>query len=235
VNVGIRVHKILGYGLTDVTHTDWDIADPRINPDSFWVTRSEPETTYFEFLTEKLSKVEGDRDFALELELHFHRDQEEDGTDSFTWKNAETGLPNVLIVRPIGHPRWYRFDDPLDYEEEYLRGSSMVHRVDLLESGPHPYEGLYMDAETGERLTNDGAVISWRRLLRKLPEDDSDKRMRLLDMLATAIGYESHDEAMRRVVPLVPEEVRRVCEWAGLFTSPTGWKDLRPMLYTYWA
>jgi hypothetical protein len=37
------------------------------------------------------------------------------------------------------------------------------------------------------------------------------------------------------VVPKVPEEIRDLAEFGQLFTHAGVWRQLRPVLYTYWS
>jgi hypothetical protein len=57
----------------------------------------------------------------------------------------------------------------------------------------------------------------------------------VLDSLAQAAGFDSHADATSNVVPVVPEEIRDLAAFAGLFTDDTIWRQLRPLLYAYWS
>ena len=47
-------------------------------------------------------------------------------------------------------------------------------------------------------------------------------------------GTADWDEALRRIVPNVPRDVRDLLDWSGLLTSPEAVGTLRPVLFTYW-
>ncbi|MFE0472420.1 hypothetical protein ACFW2V_12470 [Streptomyces sp. NPDC058947] len=63
------------------------------------------------------------------------------------------------------------------------------------------------------------------------------ERAAALDKVAPRLGLDvrNHAEAERFIVPLVPDAIRRVCEWGCLFTSSDVWRQLRPLVYTYHA
>lgn len=229
--MAIRIHKAIGYGLTDVRVKDYEIDDPRINAGSFLlaghVDHREDHLSYGRWLERR---ADGDKKLLLNIT------QELDSLDSAGAKDAyetvlhdaEYGLPGVLLVRPVGFSSWYRRDDQIDYEEEH-RGAGPGNRVTSTVGGIHPWSGLYMDTRTGERIKGN-LVNAWRQMVNGGSEDQE-----LLDGLAQGLGYKDHAEAERYVAPFVPREIRRLCEWGGLFTSPDVVLQLRPLLYIYWA
>ncbi|MBD3004868.1 hypothetical protein [Streptomyces sp. 5-10] len=230
--MGIRINKVLGYGLTDVrVEGQWRIADPRVNSNSHLLTHVEPEQSYLSYLAEL---AEGG-DFDAELEEGMLRMAGERGAVSFdvcTW-DAEYGLPNVLVVRPADSPQWHRRDDPIDYEEECAKPGGTEPRITPTVGGIFPYSGLHMDTRTGERI-QDTTVNTWRQVINGKAGSD-EERSKILDMLAQVMGYENNAEAEQFIAPWVPDDVRRICTWGGLFTSPEVCFQLRPMIYTYWS
>lgn len=248
--MGLRIHKVMGYGLTDVTSKDYRITDSRINTDSILLDRSEDVPApqpYDEWLAERYPAFDAEStkplfenlDAAMERQL-LEKSGAEDALRVVTWE-GEYGLPNVLVVRPAGEADWHRHDDPIDYQEEAIRGNFTDYRVERTVGNIHPYEGIYMDARTGEQIIGKQAdlVRAWRRLINApLKEGVSEaERTAVLDKMAPRLGLDvkDHAEAERFIVPLVPDTIRRVCEWGELFTSPDVWRQLRPLVYTYHA
>jgi hypothetical protein len=137
-----------------------------------------------------------------------------------------------LVVRPAGYTRWHRYGDPIDTEEEYALYGDMANRAVALAGGIFPFSGLWMDTRTGERLEEPHASI-WQRVARQ-PEGTKD-RDRVLDLMAKALNFQDRAEAARSMAPFVPPEIRRLCEWAQLFTSPKVCHQLRPLLYVHWS
>jgi hypothetical protein len=153
--------------------------------------------------------------------------------------DPEFGLPGVLALQPLSCPDWTRHDNPIDYSEEtFLTDGSQEDRVELLRravpAGIWPFTGIYMDDRTGNALPHD--VIQWVRLANA----GTVARLRspspgLADELARRFGYADHQDALDHVVPVVPEEIRDLAAYAELFADPDAWKQLRPMIYTWWA
>ncbi|MFE0472419.1 hypothetical protein ACFW2V_12465 [Streptomyces sp. NPDC058947] len=131
--MGLRLHKVMGYGLTDVASKDYRITDPRINADSFLLDRGEDASApqpYDEWLAERYPAFDPESakpnldnlDAVLEQQL-LEKSGAEDALKVVTWE-GEYGLPNVLVVRPAGETNWHRYNDPIDYQEGRRSGGS---------------------------------------------------------------------------------------------------------------
>jgi hypothetical protein len=70
---------------------------------------------------------------------------------------------------------------------------------------------------------------------RAASEDDRNGLSELALAVANKMGFESADDANENIVPYVPGDVRDLAVWTSLFTDENAWKDLRPMVITYWA
>lgn len=235
--MGRRIHKVLGYGLTDVQARNGWITDPRINSGSPLLNPdAEPGQDYASYLKSVSQKEADEADLERALLPPDPADGDLDGL--CTWQSErERGLPEVLVVRPAGFSQWYRYDDVIDYQEYALRhGWSAKDRVEHIEGGIYPFEGLYMDSRTGEKFQRNlhCSLLRYRSwVLRELAEGDG--RTEALNALAAGLGYRDHAESEQCIVPWVPDGVRLVCAWGQLFTSPEVCFQLKPMLYTYWA
>lgn len=227
--MGIRVNKVLGYGLTDVSYDTekWEFDDPRINGES-------PLLTY---------------DYSVDHNDEYRAWVKENSTDSFTeswwWADkdkdrkrryadredvrdcvvhqSEYGLPNVLLIRPFGYTDWHRRDDSIDYIEasaNYANGD-----CDHVRDPIYPFSG-YMDTRTGERIKAD--IMPWVRA-------KNDNREDSLDRLAQLGGFADHADALAHCAPHVPEPIQNIARYGKLFTSDDVFWQLRPILYTYWS
>lgn len=153
---------------------------------------------------------------------------------------AEYGDPTVLLLRPLSMTDWARRDDPLDYAQEALTVGGMENRAIVMPHAPYPFSGSFMDAATGEKVSDE--VMPWVRLQSRLREEpDLDERERTkirqaMDLIATEfLGFETGQDAVDRIAPCVPGEIRALIEFGDLFTSDDVWRQLRPVLYTYWS
>lgn len=223
--MGIRVHKMLGYGLTDVLFDKdkYRIVDPRINPGSRLLDYGADAPTLDEYLA-----FNSDDSIARPITQLAVGSQPESPFECVV-HDGEYGLGNVLCIRPVGTRAWgwYRYDDTMDWMEE-----STVHdqqnRVQVFDQGIYPFTN-FMNTETGEKLGHEAMV--WVRARNNENADLSE----VLDYLAELAGFASHEEAQRLVVPAVPEEVRALAQFGQLFTDDRVWMQLRPMLYVYWG
>lgn len=226
--MGIRVHKMLGYGLTDVLFDEdkYRIVDPRINVSSRLLDYGADAPTLDEYLAFSRD------DSVAQLRLTVGGPNQSEGPlgpFECVVHDGEYGLGNVLCIRPVGTRAWgwYRYDDTMDWMEE-----STVHdqqnRVQVFDQGIYPFTN-FMNAETGEKLGHEALV--WVRARNSENADDSE----VLDYLAELAGFASHEDAQRLVVPAVPDEVRALAQFGQLFTDDRVWMQLRPMLYVYWG
>lgn len=207
--MGIRVHKMLGYGLTDLQVGGGRIMDARINTSSPWATFDNMPVSLWEFTNRRRSDLQLAKDDPRRYIVH----------------DTEYGLSNVVCIRPGWIDDWYRYDNSIDWvEETYLRGEDEAQRnwVRVLPHGLHPWNGSYMDDRTGEKVPTD--IMTWVRVRgMKVTPDDA------------MAGFADHEDAAAHCVPFVPTDVREVAEWADLFTNPDVWRQLRPMVYCWWA
>lgn len=243
--MGIRVHKVLGWGLSDLEagKKNYWRADPRVNWDSPLLNHEGVSALdYFRWLEERRRASERKFSFSLDWAMLAHGGADyakADLGDCLTY-TPEFGMPNVLVLTPLSKPDWRRYDNDIDYTmETYLRPArkAQTHHVEVLQHPPFPFNGTYMDAQTGERL---GERVMWWIRARSNYDAMSKARQATalagLDILAAeCTPYANHEEACARVIPQITEEIRDLAEFGQVFTDPATWLTLRPMLYTYWG
>lgn len=236
--MGIRVHRAIGYGLTDLRTEEgkgWNIQDERINMASPAIRRECPPIGDFRrWLEEHLEAG----DISSELELFMLRDREESqgkkplSLEGTVIHDGEYGLENVLlVVPPTYEDMWTRYDDPIDWiDETYIRQDvgSQANWVKELRHGIYPFIG-YMDKRTGEKL--DDRIFHWIRGTNRQPKPNEQ----VLDELAEECGFSDSADALENVAPIVPEDIQNVVAYLELFNDPDSWRDLRPIMYTYWS
>lgn len=235
--MGIRVHKFAGYGFTDMQPN----VDPRVNWKCGllnWDHHGLSGDDYFHWLGDQRRILET-RVFSMDYLMLRTEAKLRSATllDCLAW-DTEYGLKNVMALRPLAYPDWGREDDTIDYVTEIHLSGGQRARVEEIPTGIFPFDGRYMDARTGEQLPHE--VIWFVRLKNELGIEYmravTDGQVSALDEAAKAhTPFDSAVEAAGHIVPLVPEEIRDICEFSGLLTEPNGWKDMRPLLYTWWG
>lgn len=233
--MGIRVHKVLGWGLTDLDKGYQ--ADPRVNWASPLLGHDDkmPGASEYWHWLEAWREAAGDKfSFSLDWALlrHDEKRREKDLYGCVVYEH-EYGLPEVLVIRPVTKDDWSRFDDDIDYMTETYPWSadSQKNRVQVFDHPPFPFNGFYMDKRDGRKLPD--AVFPWWQL--QNGTRDREFREQAADLFAREMGFAGHAEAAENVVPQVPEEIRDLAEFGQLFTHAGTWRQLRPLLYTYWA
>lgn len=237
--MGTRLTKKLGWALTDLQCDEQGyITDPRVNADAVGGGTDEFGSRYLEYLKALRDAEAENSDPWFDLMMTIGMVEEAVKTDGhLPWpvvRPFEGGLRNVLLVQPVGY-NWSRHNDPIDVaEENVLHPDTLGGRIVPMEYGIYPFEGLYMDSRTGRRL--DSTV---KRLIDRLTtvwtEENADRFRSAAEHLAKAIGFESADDALEHIAPIVPPDVHYVISWLDLFTGPDVWLRLRPVLYAYWS
>lgn len=231
------IRKVLGYGLTDV-HAD----DPRINWESPLLDFT-AAPTFTEF-ADHLDTVRG-REFGwldpADTVRRLGQAHPTRGLDDCVAYNAESGSDEVLVLVPPSQVNdWLRSDDTFDYIEAHFGDEPNLDPVVReLRMGIAPFDGLWMDKQTGAELQK---VSLFRRQL--LSGDATTEQLlaaarkitpteKLAD--ETEPIFRDAGEAADRLVRLVPAEVRELAAFGDLFTDPGTWTSLVPVHYTYWS
>lgn len=226
--MGIRVHKELGYGLTDVmTNEAGDIIDPRFT--GSFHTEGFDDLTLQDYL-DFLKKCQDDGDARAAWAKPYEKPKNWRPYKSFTHE-AEFGLANVFLVTPVEEvEKWKRYDDMLDWVEEARMDKhhdGSPNWVKEIHYPLYPYD-TWMDSATGEGIRD---AHSDKQVVRFLLKDNQSQ----LTTFLNARGFPSLEEYEKRVVPNVPDSIRYLCRWADIFVDPKTVLELRPLLYVYWG
>ena len=237
--MGTMIRKVLGYGLTDL-----EPADDRINWDSplLDITAAPSFSSFADRLETVTATQFNQLDYASE-DVRFlsakypHRD-----LSDCVVHDAENGSERVLVLAPPSYySEWLRSDDTFDYMEAHFGGEpTLKPKVTELGTGIPPFDGRWMDKETGfelrkfgmfRRLVQSGdaspeKLLSAARHIAPVPETKAAGTEPLFADASVAAG---------RLTRLVPPEVRELASFGALFTDPDTWKSLVPIHYTYWA
>lgn len=233
--MGIRVHKILGYGLTDVKcRKNGYINDKRFNLVDGYFAKGNDQERYEikDFVTHLTNKIKNNKD-DVELSLAEYDLQVIKGkNDAEFYKviehDSEFGLKNVALFTTF-HKDWHRYDDIIDYME--LEGIP-TPSVRVLDRTIWPYEG-YINVKTKDRFIHftDGSKdkISAFELRRCLNDKVFAKK---LDF--KKFGFESFKDMNKSIVPIVPRIIHEYCSWLKVFNNDDTIFELKPMIYTVW-
>lgn len=258
--MGIRINKILGYGLADVGYDSesGEINDPRIHADALNSQNNFSDINYLEYLSQIVDKKKQDsvellpyKDESLmdiivekditELSLAKVPSYEKYAIKNGIHYNSESGLPNVLvIVPPTLTQSWVRRDDAIDYAESMETGG-IEPSIKKLYHPMYPHDG-WMNSLTGGNIT--GKAYESMRHIKAIESAFKEKSVSIKDVqrsyeiverLAVEAGFSSYDEYSRSCAPMIPYGVSLLAEWLNIFTNSNTLNELRPMVYTYWS
>jgi hypothetical protein len=244
--MSLRLNKALGYALTDLVDND-----PRINQDSpllFWSRFEEEDDdfvvpsldSYAAWLEEMAAS--GDGGFGTRTEASLLRDASSrrlhhlELTDAVVHRD-ESGPEVLVLIPPVYLHRWCRDDDDFDYVEASLMpDAGQANSLVALQCGIGAYAGRFMDVD-GTELNEQARHFSFFAG-QGMPEGELNNiasRIKPMDRTDGPSLYSGAAEARERIVPCVPPDLRRLAAYGQLFTSDDVWKQLSPVLYTYWA
>jgi len=244
--MGIRIHKVLGYGLTDVAFNrdSWSLEDdPRFYKDSFLFNENDYTDKYtiegfIKYLVERV-EVMGDDDlsrFELRLLIRQLEDPEEKRKyyffDSINY-DMEMGLDGVMcFVPPSQYKEWVRYDNTIDYYDPVNRSDDggIKESVIMIDRALYPWESYVNIKEMPPtRLTGT-----------KLPHFYSLKNLGFDNIVDTPGLYESfgvanNEEFRTLIVPAVPLELVELLKYLKIFNKEEDIHQLRPMIYGWWG
>jgi len=246
--MGIRINKVLGYGLADLRlDQDGEIDDPRVDIDVEDLY-SRSMSDYLAFIEAKYANREAGTipaftDLPLSRQMvKYHPELLEENADDYVTivdggDMAAYQGHGVLVLRPWYSPDWIRGENALDHAEHAYR---MRHQdssdwtateVMPLTFSPWPYNNMWVDAQDGRSLNETYATY----LLELQRQDATSDVEESIAVIAGELGYTSGEEAYQRMVPAVPPNVQDLAEWLGIFPDPKTVHSLRPMVVQYWA
>ena len=238
--MGIRVHKVLGYGFRRVNFN----GDPRFNDHALsnW-NLARHELLMGDKVKERLSNYFMSKGLEQEAPWEFQMEVEQlkelktlDATDVMRYNPMLIGAKPAIgpLVFTIPYMKWSRYNDTIDYYEstqDTLDARDRVRIITDCEGAPagiYPFDAGYVHRRTGERKLT-GTTARWMLL----------KTLRGLSTQAlkpdNEFGVQTLIEFQRHLVPEVPTFIRAFCDCFQIFKQPHTVNYLRPMLFTYWS
>lgn len=240
--MGLRVNKVLGWGLTNIkTNQDKEIVDSRINKDGYLFRDGEYDEKTWTF---KGFKKFWQDNFIDGLELSLFKEFLEYEEINFTksvFYNSEFGLPEVLLItisqKYRDSDKWHRWDEIIDFQEETFN-HNQNSRYQIYPFGIFPWEGSFCDSEGQRWVDQNGKPFS--SIAREFVKTKINKNLDMSQVEAAQtywakmLGFDSIEEADRNIVPILPEEIIMKCKYLQLFNNNKTIYQLRPMLYVFW-
>lgn len=222
--MGLRLHKMMGWGWDDLIPDD-----PRINWESTYFKTGFYSREALEGYVEYITKLEATESYLIgHLEL-----SPQELYSCITFGSEESF--NYFCASPVSSPDWRRSGDSIDFEEDFTRygDGDMEDKALLLPHSPWPYGDSAMDIRTGELVKKSG---DWSRFYLTKGEDKRREVMEssLGSFFAEQMGYSVEDAQTYLVLP-VPHEIRNLLAYGDLLTDPKDAYSLKPMIFTWWA
>jgi len=247
--MGIRIHKMVGYGLDDVKYdTDnWKMLDPRFakggyfDLDCYQKEDNFTDAGFDEYL-DKAIKEDPEEFSDLSIAQHSRKEHREKNGGEYSYKHtisscvvydAEFGMENVMVFTPpVFGTDWQRYDDIIDYYEPTHRekDGGINNGITLLNRPIWPFES-YVDCRTMPPTRLDNLKHSLYLDFKNI-EDLTQKH---LNFILKELNVESVEEMQEYIRPIVPEELVVLLKYLNVFADDKHIHELKPMLYWYWS
>lgn len=243
--MGIRVNKIIGYGLDDVKVEKYKIIDPRINPDfdrgeSFydklekfpdWIIEFHEKMAYMLHATCKVDIKRARWDLTMlanSLKRHKEEGRYTYGTGFI--HQVEFGMPEVMMFVPVDNMgSWARHDDTVDWIEETHFHNQENRVVNLFKEtgscGIYPYTGMIVNPFKENKMAKS----------RLDGQEYNVLAGRWAKGVSPTVSQETLEHLQKDWLPVIPSSVLAMCMYLNVFKHPKYIFDLRPMFYVYWA
>ena len=226
--MGIRVHKVLGYGFK---HCKFN-KDIRFNE---WVFNNNEPENIKELLIQEYSRQKnlGNKDFDDCYDLQwltntgwfkdFKAPQSLNCYDFLKYSqfSSEKGRGPIIFTSPLNKD-WYRYDDIIDYYDCDEQKDS----VKMLRDGIYPRNASYIDRRTGKIVKTGycGSLEIYKSCHNYLDDD-----------IKTKYNVKSYSEFCVNIVPVIPSLIVNFCNIFKVFKNPMTVYRLKPMILTYWC
>lgn len=251
--MGIRIHKAIGYGLTDVKADTkkWKIIDERFNPNGYVALDCETQEEKYtiegfkEYLRDRIKGFEKDSEEYHEyFNCHLLLRDLEKNDEKFNMRGTvaefyqkviydmEFGLPNVILfIPPWGCNDWKRYDDIIDYyEPANSNENGPCDSVIPLNRGIWPYDWyLNIKEMPPKRITTKQWDIYHFLKNREFNAEGFTKDF------PKELGMDTTEEIKKYIIPSIPIDLIEMLKYLEVFKDERSIYDLRPMIYGYWG
>lgn len=242
--MGVRIHKVVGYGLDNVKIKDHKFNDHRINvqySDGFyeklykfdeWLKKYNSKVAYMLHAIYKIPLTNAIWDINWAVRAINMRKSRSKSYDGFV-HNTEMGLSEVMIFVPLEYlDKWKRRDDTIDWIEETYFADQKDTVLNLFTErdscGISPYQTMTLNpfrenktlSKVTKMLSSQYNQLTGRWDKNIAPEENDDDRLKHLK---------------EDWLPIIPTTVAAMCMYLNIFTKPEYLYELRPLYYTYWG
>ena len=238
--MGIRIHKMLGYGLTDViADTDnWDLrTDPRFDPKGYMFEGDDTTFTskgFMEYIDERIEEV-GDEDFD-QFDLKLLKRQIDpmmrEIYNSVIYDMEFGSAEVILFIPPTSVKQWSRYDDIIDYYDpaNQTEDGGIAESVIKIDRPIWPWES-YINIKTMPPMRLTGMQYQTYNTIQNLGFEKMIKPEEALK----SVGVDTKEELDKFIVPIIPAELVELIKYLKIFKNDEDIYQLRPMIYGYWG
>jgi len=244
--MGIRINKMLGYGLTDVifNRKSWSLDDdPRFNRDGFLCNENDYTDKYtvegfVKYLVNRVDEMEENDLDRFELRLLIKQLEDPEESPKYYFFNSikydmEMGIDGIMcFIPPSQHKHWSRYDNIIDYYDPVNchEDGGIKESVIMIDRALYPWES-YMNVKEMPPTRLTGQQLSHFFSLRSFGFDNIVET----DTLYPSMGVANKEELTTLIVPIIPLELVELIKYLKIFNNDKHIYELRPMIYGYWA
>lgn len=236
--MGIRIHKILGYGFVNLKPND-----NRINPNGILGEQYDHSLSFTGFLKHCKIIVDNDKQFKRS-ELHVlinNTDCHNTKMDNILTYDPEDGDPSIFCITPPENTDWQRSDDIIDHYNEYTQDKyEPISYAKVLTVPIYPYNG-YINKNTGKPVNTlireliyqfRHAEIELHKPSHLLTAKEHENAVIMWENSLKQLDCSLHWTEKWNVA--IPDTVIEFCRYTKLFNDDSTIYSLQPMIYTMW-
>lgn len=249
--MGIRIHKVLGYGMDDIKNS---IDDPRFNKDGYLgdgiferedkftdagfdehikkILDSDSNVTFHELTTMSIERRK-----AREKNTNDTSYNHKDSIHNHITHDDEYGLSNIIVFSPpYWAKNWNRYDDLIDYYDPMHSepDGSPKNGYYLTNRPIYPFEG-YNDCRSVPPTKLNHIEHSVFVSARSAGNDDRPYAQAMIDHAVEKMNFDNHEQMIEMVNPMIPRELVELLKYLKVFNDEADIYRLKPMIYWYWG
>ena len=245
--MGIRIHKMMGYGLGDIKTKNGKIIDERFNPfpEDGWGIAEDTVKEFLGWLKKERMQArklcawadnnripENNYDSDIGQIINYFENGGENSP--FIYYDAEYGNSKVMMFCPIECPDWCRYDNTIDY---YEFGSEPKNKINWFKNSCGIYPWLGMVKKQGSA---DFSGDVYEPLYKSPPFFNPAEFNMMIGVFSKkskpTTTLEHVDYLIKNYRCCIPDSILLYTKFLGIFKN---WEqtiqELKPGIYTYWS